>query len=126
MKKILIVDDEQEILELVKTRLEANEFSVLTALDGESGISVAKEEVPDLILMDIMMPNMSGGDAVKILKADEKTRDIPVIFLTAVFGKSDEDEDGKGVNVAGQTYKTIAKPFDSEKMIRTINDNIND
>jgi len=119
-KKILIVDDEPEIIDLVKNRLEANDYEVISATDGKEGIELAESENPDLIIMDIMMPNLSGGDAVKILKSKESTKNIPVLFLTGVFGKNDEGAATKGINVAGEYYKSISKPFKSEHLLAEI------
>ncbi len=125
MKKILIVDDEPTIIAFVKKRLEANSFEVVTASDGKEGVAAAQQEAPDLILMDIMMPNMSGGDAVKSLKIDEKTKNIPVIFLTGVYGKKGEGNEERGINVGGTYYKSIAKPFEADELIDEINKTLN-
>ncbi|MCA9400136.1 MAG: response regulator [Candidatus Omnitrophica bacterium] len=120
MRKILVVDDEPEIIELVEARLTANQFEVLSATDGKKGIAIAEQKKPDLILMDIMMPELSGGDAVKILKAKNETKDIPVIFLTGIYGKKMDGLESKGINVGGEYYPSIAKPFESDELISEI------
>ena len=117
MKKILIVDDHSAIVDLVKDRLEANHYIVVTAGDGNLAIKVAKEQKPNLIIMDIMMPNLSGGDAVKLLKSDLETKHIPVIFLTAVMSNLPSSGEEKSVNVDGQFYTAISKPFKAEKLL---------
>ena len=117
MKKILIVDDDPEVVELVRNRLEANHYEVASAADGQIGIKKAQKEKPDLILMDIMMPNLPGGDAVRLLKSDVATKHIPLIFLTAVTANIPQGEEGRGINVDGQYYTAIAKPFKPEKLL---------
>ena len=117
MKKILlVVDDEPDIVKVVKTRLEANNYTVISASDGEEGVEKAQQHKPDLIVMDILMPNLSGGDAVKILRADEATRHIPIIFLSVLAPGTPQ---GK-VNVDGRFYPAIAKPFEYTKLLAEI------
>lgn len=82
MKKILIVDDEAEARELVKKSLEMNEYTVITASNGEEALSISKSDKPDLILLDIVMPAIDGYQVCEGLKKDEETKDIPVLFLT--------------------------------------------
>ena len=117
MKKILVVDDDPEVVELVRNRLEANHYEVASASDGQIGIKKAQKERPDLILMDIMMPNLPGGDAVRLLKSDLATKHIPVIFLTAVASNVPQPQEAKGINVDGQFFTAVAKPFKSEKLL---------
>jgi CheY-like chemotaxis protein len=120
MKTILVVDDKSDIVELVKNRLEANHYMVIVASDGNEGIKQAQQHRPDLIVMDIMMPNMSGGEAVKVLKSDAATQHIPVIFLTAVGSSVREGEEPGRVYVDGQFFPAIGKPFKPEKLLSEI------
>jgi CheY-like chemotaxis protein len=120
MKTILVVDDKADIVELVKNRLEANQYRVLVASDGNEGIQQAQQHKPDLIVMDIMMPNMSGGEAVKVLKSDAATQHIPVVFLTAVGSSVREGEEPGRVYVDGQFFPAIGKPFKPEKLLSEI------
>jgi len=83
MKKILIVDDEQDIRELLKKRLEQNKFIAITAADGREVLDICKTNKPDLILLDIAMPEMDGYETCEKLKQDKETSGIPVLFLTA-------------------------------------------
>ncbi|UCD33139.1 MAG: response regulator [Desulfobacterales bacterium] len=124
MKKILIVDDSPEIVEVIQYILEAAGYAVIAAAEGQSGVKKALEESPDLIIMDIVMPKMSGGEAVKILKANEKTKDIPVIFLTGYFGKSDENAGGKGINVGGHVYPCMGKPVGRDELLKFISEQL--
>jgi len=116
---ILVIDDEPEFVKMVESRLKANGYEVICAFDGQEGINKAKSLMPDLILIDIMMPNLGGGDAVRLLKDDSQTSNIPVVFLTAVLNKSDEEHDQK-VNIGNKFYPAIAKPFDPNKLINKI------
>ncbi len=120
MKKILIVDDEQDIVELVKNRLEVNNYDVICASDGEEGIKKAKEQKPDLIVMDILMPHMQGGDAVRLLRSDAATKHIPIIFLSGVMENMHHGKEERVVNVGGKFLTAIAKPFKPEKLLLEI------
>lgn len=120
MKTILVVDDKSDIVELVKNRLEANNYKVLSACDGKQGIQQARQHKPDLIVMDIMMPNVSGGEAVKVLKSDMTTKHIPVIFLTAAASSVPEGQDPARVYVDGHFYPALGKPFKPEQLLSEI------
>ncbi len=115
-KTLLVVDDEPDIVMLVKSRLEANNYTVISASDGEEGIKKAQQHKPDLIIMDIIMPNLSGGEAVKILRADPATKHIPIIFLTVLA----TDTLQRNVNIDGEFYTTIAKSFEDAKLLSEI------
>lgn len=82
-KKILVIDDEAAILLLTASRLEANGFSVITASSGKCGLAAARREMPDLVLLDYVMPEMNGGEVLDLLKKDPITKLIPVIMFTA-------------------------------------------
>lgn len=81
-KKVLVVDDNPVMVEIVKMALE-DEFIVISASDGKEGIEMAKTQKPDVIIMDVMMPNISGIEMLRLLLSDEDTKDIPVIVFTA-------------------------------------------
>ena len=85
-KKILIIDDESDIVELVKVRLIANGYEVVTAESGLDGISVLQAERPDLIILDVMMPDLDGHTFVRVIKKYEDFRDIPILVFTAKPG----------------------------------------
>lgn len=85
MKKILIIDDERDICLLIKQNLElSGEYKVIVAHNGRDGISAARHEKPDLVLLDIIMPGVSGFDVLKELKTKDETCSIPVVMLTAI------------------------------------------
>lgn len=83
MKKILVVDDEKEITELIKNGLIKNNYAVLTAAGGEEAINISRTEHPDLILLDIAMPGIDGYETCSRIKNDKATRDIAILFLTS-------------------------------------------
>jgi two-component system cell cycle response regulator DivK len=91
MNKVLIVEDNEKNLKLFKLILDSNGYESLVARNGEEGIQVAEEQNPDLILMDIQMPVLGGVDAMRAIKANEKTKTIPVIATTAYAMKGDKE-----------------------------------
>lgn len=114
-KRILIVDDERDLVDLLKARLEAQGFEVVTAYDGQEGLEKAKEEKPDLILLDVMMPKMDGYQVCRFLKFDEAFKQIPIIMLTA---RGQEQDQKKGMEVGADAY--VIKPFDKEDLLKKI------
>ncbi|MFH1778310.1 MAG: response regulator [Candidatus Omnitrophota bacterium] len=106
-KKILVIDDEPHIVMVLVSRLKANNYEVITADNGEAGIEKAKMEKPDLILLDIMMPDLDGHDVLKRLKQDKETKAIPVMMLTAKKEKEDIVKD----IIVGGAIDYIVKPF---------------
>jgi len=115
-KKILVVDDEQDILTILDARLSQEGYLVIKADNGMDTVRLAKSEQPDLILLDIIMPNMSGSEVAEILKKDADTRYIPVMFLTCLFTKKDEIEAGH--KIGGNFF--IAKPYDPQDLVKEI------
>lgn len=113
-KKILLVDDEPDLVEAVQVRLEANGYEVLTACDGQDGLDKIKEHKPDLIILDILMPKIQGDVVATVLKENESTRDIPVIFLTCL---AEGVVQGGGI-IAGNFF--LAKPFTDNELLSMI------
>lgn len=101
MKKILFVEDESALQKTFGDILKREGYGVVSALDGETGLKLAKEEKPDLILLDLILPKMDGIEVLEKLKADEGTKDIPVIILTNV-GRMDEI--GRALELGAKTY----------------------
>ncbi|MDD3295820.1 MAG: response regulator [Candidatus Omnitrophica bacterium] len=113
-KKILVVDDEREFLEVIKLRLEANNYDVITASDGKEGLLKMRQENPDAVLLDIMMPGING---LKILKTIRKeNRDLPIFILTAY---SDQKRFDKAKDLKASGF--IVKTGDLSKEIENIN-----
>jgi DNA-binding response OmpR family regulator len=104
--QVLVIDDEAPIRLLCRVNLEAEDMDVLEAADGPSGLELARREVPDAVLLDVMMPGLDGWAVAEELLADERTRDIPIIFLTA---RADLRDRARGMDVGGLEY--ITKPF---------------
>ena len=110
--KILVIDDEPEITDIVETFLETAGYEVESENTSELGIEKAKTLLPDLVLLDIMMPTMDGYEICGELKRCEKTKRIPVVFLTGKDARSDE---GRSFQVGGVLY--IRKPFSCERLL---------
>ncbi len=115
-KKIMVVDDEESLLELVQGILEQKDYEVTTASDGEECLEKLKTVKPDLILLDMMMPGMSGREVCERIRKDPKTRDMKVIFLTvAKFSDS-----GKNILKKLNVLDYITKPFDNQDLVRRV------
>lgn len=112
---ILVVDDEKDLLDLIEYNLRKEGFNVLKAENGEQGIDIAKEARPDLVLLDIMMPKMTGLEVCDIMRADKDLSNIPIIFLTA---RSDEKTEVEGLDKGADDY--ITKPISTTKLISRI------
>jgi len=114
-KKILIVDDEQDIVETLKFILEANGYSCFCAYNGEDGLNKAKEIMPNLIILDVMMPKINGYKISRLLKYDNKYKDIPIIMVTA---RSQEQDKLIGEETGVNEY--ISKPFELEEILAAV------
>ncbi len=112
---ILIIDDNAVNLQSLFAYLEKKEFTILVASDGESGIDAAIRFKPNIILLDVMMPGIDGFETCRLLKADEATRDIPVIFMTALTDTGDEV---KGLKAGAVDY--ITKPLQFEAVLARV------
>jgi len=116
MKKILIVDDEPGIRKLVKSTLKSNAYQILQAEDGQKAVDIARQENPDLILMDIMMPgDIDGLEATRILKHETETSGSPIIILSA---KGEEEDLSKGLHAGADEYFT--KPFSPLALVKKV------
>jgi DNA-binding response OmpR family regulator len=113
---ILVAEDERDIRELIVITLQIAGFRVVDVPNGEEAVKKATEITPDLILMDVRMPKMTGFEACKALKREEKTRDIPIIFLSA---KGREGEISMGLELGAEEY--FLKPFAPDDLIRRVN-----
>ncbi len=113
--RILIVDDEEDIAKLLKKHLEYHHYEVITASDGQEGLDKAKTEKPDLIILDLMLPKISGYKICGLLKKDTRYAKIPIILFTA---KAQEEDVKLGEEVGADAY--IIKPFESEVLLSKI------
>lgn len=115
-KNILIVDDEQDILDSLSVFLRRNGYGVFLASTGKEGLRLARKETPNLIILDLMLPDIDGSDvAVELLKTPD-TRDIPIIFLTSIVTKSEQEEAGE--LIANRCI--VAKPCSSEEILNLV------
>ena len=111
MTKILIAEDELDIRDLITYTLQFAGYEVVSAGDGEEAVKLALQEIPDLILLDVRMPRMNGYEACTAIKADEKTKGIPVVFLSA---KGQEAEIQAGIQAGAIEY--MVKPFSPDQL----------
>ncbi|MEK6732351.1 MAG: response regulator [Candidatus Omnitrophota bacterium] len=118
-KKILVIDDEEDIQKLLKIRLEQDSFTVITAGDGASGAKIAEQEMPDLILLDIMMPNVDGYSCLKEIRKNQKTKNIPVIMLS---GK--EEEKVRDLFAFQKISGYVEKPFELDNLVAKIKETL--
>ncbi|MCP4650835.1 MAG: response regulator [PVC group bacterium] len=114
-KKILIVDDEADLVKVVKMRLKVSGYEPLTATSGAEGLEVAKKETPDLILLDVSMPEMDGYQTLEKIKADSQLADIPVIMFTA---HSQADDIANAAQLGAVDY--IVKPFNHLTLLEKV------
>ena len=116
MKKILVVDDQPDNVFILQDRLKRAGFEVIAAYEGATGIQKTIDEKPDLILLDIMMPDISGFDVCRRLVANEETKNIPIILVTAL---TDAEDIKEGFDAGAFDY--IKKPFNRDEMLARIN-----
>jgi len=118
MAKILLIDDEQDILEFLKYNLEMEGYEVITGIDGQEALEKIAEN-PDLLVLDIMMPKLDGFEVLERIRSDKRYKDIPVIFLTA---KAGEIHEIKGLELGASDY--IQKPISPKKLIARVKANL--
>ena len=106
MTRVLVIDDEAPIRLLCRVNLEAEGMDVLEASDGPTGLEQAREQTPDVVLLDVMMPGLDGWRVAEHLLEDERTSDIPIIFLTA---RAEFRDRARGLDIGGVDY--VTKPF---------------
>jgi two-component system alkaline phosphatase synthesis response regulator PhoP len=113
---VLVVDDEKDLVDLISYNLQRNGFKVLTAATGDAAIEIAMRDVPNLILLDLMLPGMSGTEVARKLKSDPQTAGIPIIMLTA---KSEETDVVVGLTLGADDY--VTKPFSMKILLARMN-----
>ena len=112
---ILIVEDDPQTVKLIKFILEKEDYSTISAKDGEEGLQMAREKKPDLIVLDLMLPGMDGYRVCEILKANPKTKEIPIIVLTALDTGADFE---KALEKKADWY--ITKPFEPQHLLKRV------
>ena len=123
-RRILVIDDDPNVVRIVEKWLENDGCEVVSALNGEVGLERAKAEDFDLILSDLMLPGIGGVEVIKRLKTQPKTKDIPVIFMTVTLGV-EVDHGDETLEVDGCKYRIFAKPLHSRKLLSEIRKSIN-
>ena len=114
-KKILVIDDEEDMQKLLKIRFEQDNFTVITAGDGDIGAKTAEQEIPDLIILDIMMPKVDGYSCLKELRKLPKTKNIPVLMLS---GK--EEEKVRDLFAFQKISGYMEKPFELDNLVMKV------
>ena len=114
-EQILIVDDEEDILELVRFNLAREGYDMICATSGEEALEITRKEHPDLLVLDLMLPGIDGLEVAKILKSDVKTKDIPIIMLTA---KGEEADIVTGLELGADDY--VTKPFSPRILVARV------
>ena len=117
MTRVLVIDDEAPIRLLCRVNLEAEGMEVLEAADGPSGLEKARAELPDVILLDVMMPGLDGWRVAEELLDDERTEQIPIIFLTA---RAELRDRARGIDLGGVDY--VTKPFNPVELAPLVRD----
>ena len=115
MKKVLVIEDNQDVRENIADILELENYKVITAENGKIGVEKAFQNVPDIIICDIMMPELDGYDVFKHLSVNPKMASVPFVFLTA---KAEKEDMRKGMNLGADDY--IIKPFDEHELLDAI------
>ncbi len=130
--KVLVIDDEEDARKLLCRRLLANQIDAIAAADGITGLELAKKEKPDLVLLDIMMPEMDGLQCYQALREDPATKDVPGIFITALC--QGETMDRHSLELIAQAkhgvelddnYLIVGKPYEPEVLIAAIHSLVN-
>ena len=123
-KTILVVDDSPVMQKMTEKMLVNNSFTVYSAYSGEECLTKAKNKLPDIILMDVILPDSDGKDIVRKLKSDPDTVNIPIVFITNTL--SLQADDGNRIfEVDGQKYRAFAKPLHYPKLLNTVHKEIN-
>ncbi len=118
--KIVLIDDDKDLCALTQKVLSAHGHGVNAFYEPKSGMKYAKENVPDVILMDVMLPDLSGPEIVRVLQADPVLKDVPVIFLTALVSGGEKSLENEGIMVGGLKYQTIGKPYEIPRLLDVI------
>jgi len=124
MARILIVDDDRSLTHLTKIILVDEGYEVAVAKDVNQAMEEIAKKKPDLILMDVVMPEVSGAEAVSMLQKKRHLKNIPIIFLTGLITNKELDLEEKGISVNGKIYQAIGKPFEISYLINAIKNKI--
>ena len=115
-KKILVVDDESEVLQYIDSILRRSGYEVMTTTSGREAVDLAKQHQPDLLILDVLIPDMMGGEVQNMLLQDSSTAHIPIIFITGLNTKEEERIISEGTG----TCRVLAKPVSAEKLLGAV------
>ena len=124
MRRIFLIDNNQTMANLTRTALVNKGYDVGVFQDAKKAIEIADQQMPDLIVMDIMLPQQSEGEAAQALSKHPNLRNIPVVFLTGLV-LHDEGSENKGITIDGKNYKTLGKPYDIMQLIDIVEKSLN-
>jgi two-component system alkaline phosphatase synthesis response regulator PhoP len=122
MKKVVLVDDDVDFCEATKLLLESKDFEVVLAYDGKEGLDKIRAEKPDLVILDVMMPEMNGYDVCVVLKADPELKEIPTILLTAVDREMFKTHYTQHMGLMTEADDYIPKPVESAELVKRVED----
>jgi len=116
-KKILVVDDDPVLVEMLQSGLHRSGYEVVIARQGKEAIKKVCEEKPNLVVLDVMLPDMDGTEVATILRENQETQNIPIIYITVLIGKANSAEQ----NPQGSNTVVLGKPFDLNELLAKIN-----
>lgn len=120
MARIILIDDDHDLSDLTKTILVQNGYQVMIFHEAESALIELRKRKADLVLMDVMLPGMSGAEAIREIKHDPQLSNIPVILLTGLVSSRDVDLKAMGLQVDGITYQILGKPYEIKELLDLI------
>lgn len=123
-RRILVVDDDPTMVRLAEKFLMNDGYMVSIGKNGAEALNSVRGEIPDLILLDVLMPDMMGVEVASILQEESETKDIPIIFMTVTINL-DKDKGSELIDVHGKKYRAFAKPVHQRKLLNTIRKEIN-
>ena len=118
--RILLIDDDVDLCQLTKKVLTKSGYTVDAFYEADLGVKQARLMKPNLILMDIMLPGLSGPEVISSLKKESQFKDVPVIFLTGLVTGSEEDPGNEGIMVGGIKYQTLGKPYEIDRLLAMV------
>jgi len=123
-RKVLVIDDDLTMVRLLEKRLHVDGYHVIQATTGAQGVVQARAEIPDLIVLDLMIPDMNGAQVARQLRENTALKETPIIFITATMGV-ENDKGNEEIEIDGELCRIFAKPLHNKKLLSTIRKSIN-
>jgi len=123
-RKILVIDDDLTMVKVLEKRLKVDGYDVINSQRGIEGVNMAKTEDPTLIVLDLMIPDISGVEVARRLKSDARLKDIPIVFISVTLGV-ENDRGDEEIDIDGSMHRIFAKPIHNRKFLSTIRKTIN-